>query len=172
MDYCKYKNTFCFNSAARKSQNAQQMQCIFVFRQKIIWPRKENQKNRICWKIILNNSRFVRHEFMCDMSVICWNPQIFQMLVSVCFSFLFQNSSFRPLFKKKNYTFCFGDWWEILSFFKDCGQDGASLSFLNNVCSNDLNEKKKGSSSGSPLNMSERYVYLHCCLFTIFSDFV
>lgn len=39
-----------------------------------------------------------------------------------------------------------------------CGQDGASLSFLNNVCSNDLNEKKKGSSSGSPLNVSERHI--------------
>ena len=50
---------------------------------------------------------------------------------------------------------------KFLSFFKDCGQDGASLSFLNNVCSNDLNEKKKGSSSGSPLNVSERYVCLH-----------
>ena len=140
--------------------------CKKLFNQGI----KENQKNRICWKLIFNNSRFVRHEFMCDMSVICWNPQIFQMLVSVlCFFFLLQNKSF-PLstYLKKTRLF----WWlmrNFVFFFKDCGQDGASLSFLNNVCSNDLNEKKKGSSSGSPLNVSERYVYcLHCCLFTIF----
>ena len=142
--------------------------CKKLFNQGI----KENQKNRICWKIIFNNSRFVRHEFMCDMSVICWNPQIFQMLVSVlCFFFFFKISPFSSTYLKKREIILVIDE-KFCLFFKDCGQDGASLSFLNNVCSNDLNEKKKGSSSGSPLNVSERYVYcLHCSLLTIFLFF-